>query len=453
MNTTNNISAGSTPGALPAVPTPAMPSTSPDMAVSQDLTAGQVQQWADTMSHMAWTAPGFRHLFFKLLATNNKAGQAPHVAVMDAAAGIAATDGANILINPDRFFKEFNIPERTFIMCHEVVHNVYDDVSLLRRCMSIGKVPMHDGTTMPFDEPSMQRAMDLRIDSLLIESRMGRAPKLSIDRLAEHQCNTAVTANESVLDIYKRVYEDHGGAGGNLGGFDNLLPAGNSAGGSGPAPHNTQQWAVEVSTAQTLEQIRSQGHMAGALQRMFKEILEPEIDWTDHIQGLVNRSIGSGNRDWRRPDRRFIGRDIYLPSASGFGCNWLVVGGDTSGSIGDKELCAYAAEIKGIIEDCKPKRLTVVWWDTKVQHVEELESAADLDNLSPKGGGGSNSKNFFKWIHDNGHEPPDMAIVFTDLCIGFPDKEPPMPVVWASVEKDGKAPFGEVVFINQKVKP
>ena len=46
-----------------------------------------------------------------------------------------------------------------------------------------------------------------------------------------------------------------------------------------------------------------------------------------------------------------------------------------------------------------------------------------------------------------------MAIVFTDLCIGFPDKEPPMPVVWASVEKDGKAPFGEVVFINQKVKP
>ena len=87
MNTTNNTSAGSTPGALPAVPTPTMPSTSPDMAVSQDLTAGQVQQWADTMSHMAWTTPGFRHLFFKLLATNNKAGQAPHVAVMDAAAG------------------------------------------------------------------------------------------------------------------------------------------------------------------------------------------------------------------------------------------------------------------------------------------------------------------------------------------------------------------------------
>ena len=428
-----------------------MTDTPDDMVKSQDLTAEQVQQWSDTMSHMMWTAPGFRHLFFKLLSTNNKAGQAPYVAVMDPEAGIAMTDGANIMINPDRFFKEFTIPERTFIMSHEVVHNVFDDVSLIKRCSSTGVVPMHDGTTMPFNNASMQRAMDLRIDSLLIESRIGKPPQISIDRLAEHGCDTAVTANESVLDVYKRVYQDDDGGTNNPGGFDSIQPNANSAG--SPVQHNPQQWAVEVAAAQTLEQIRTQGKMAGALQRMFQEILNPEIPWTEHIKGLVNRTIGSGNRDWRRPDRRFIGRDIYLPSPSGFGCNWLVVGGDTSGSIGNQELCAYAAELKAILEDCKPKRLTVIWWDTKVQHVEELESVADLDNLSPKGGGGSDSRDFFNWIHDNAHEPPDMVIAFTDLCIRFPDKEPPMPVIWASVEKNGTAPFGEIVHINQKSKP
>ena len=441
-----------TTGGLPAISPPAIDAAPDNMTVSQDLTPAQVQKWADTMSHMAWTAPGFRHLFFKLLAQNNKAGQAPHVAVMDPKAGIAMTDGANIMINPDRFFEEFSIPERTFIMSHEVVHNVFDDITLLRRCSSTGVVPMHDGTTMPFNNASMQRAMDLRIDSLLIESRIGKPPKISIDRLAEHKCDTKVTANESVLDVYKRVYSDQDDDPNNPGGFDNVLPNGNS-GGSGPAQHNQQQWSVEVAAAQTIEQMRSQGKMAGALQRMFNEILNPEIPWIEHIKGLVNRTVGSGNRDWRRPDRRFIGRDIYLPSSSGFGCGWLVIGGDTSGSIGNRELCAYAAELKSIIEDCRPKRLTVVWWDTKVQHVEELESVSDLDNLSPKGGGGSDSKDFFKWIHDNSHEPPDMAVVFTDLCIGFPSQEPPMPVIWASVEKDGKAPFGEVVFINQKAKP
>lgn len=450
MSNGNSTLTGQVSGSQPVMNTPPTPSTPPDMVVSQDLTAEQVQKWQDTMTHMAWTCPGFRHLFFKLLATNHKAGQAPYVAVVDPKAGIAMTDGANIMI-ADKFF-DFSLPERSFIMAHEVVHNVFDDVSLIRRCSGTGVVPMHDGTTMPFNNSSMQRAMDLRIDSLLIESRIGKPPQISLDRIAEHGVVTKDTANESVLDVYKRVYQEDDGASNNPGGFDNVLPNGNSAGGGTPPQHNPQQWAVEVATAQTIEQIRTQGNMAGALQRMFKEILEPEIPWTEHIRGLVNRTVGSGNRDWRRPDRRFIGRDIYLPSASGFGCNWIVVGGDTSGSIGDAELCAYAAELKAILEDCRPKRLTVIWWDTKVQHVEELEGVNDLDNLSPKGGGGSDSKDFFRWIHDNAYEPPDMAVVFTDLCIDFPDKEPPMPVIWASVEKNGKAPFGDIVYINQKAK-
>ena len=111
------------------------------------------------------------------------------------------------------------------------------------------------------------------------------------------------------------------------------------------------------------------------------------------------------------------------------------------------------SELKAIIEDCKPKRLTVVWWDTKVTNVEELDEISGLDDLHPMGGGGSDSRDFFQWIHDNAYEPPDAVIVFTDLCIAFPDKEPPMPVIWASVEKTGTAPFGDVVFINQKAKP
>jgi hypothetical protein len=35
------------------------------------LTPEHKQQWTDTMSLMAWTAPGFRHLFYKLLSNND----------------------------------------------------------------------------------------------------------------------------------------------------------------------------------------------------------------------------------------------------------------------------------------------------------------------------------------------------------------------------------------------
>jgi hypothetical protein len=53
------------------------------------------------MSLMAWTCPGFRHLFYKLLANNKgKYGAVPTPSVP-----VAATDARNILINPDTFFK------------------------------------------------------------------------------------------------------------------------------------------------------------------------------------------------------------------------------------------------------------------------------------------------------------------------------------------------------------
>lgn len=436
---------------------PNLPSVAPAIAddtmeVSQDLTPQQVQQWESTMSHAAWVMPGFRHLFFKLLATNNKAGQAPHVAVMTNKVPVAATDAANILLNPENFFK-MSIAERTFVLGHEVLHNVYHDVELLHRCQSIGKVPMHDGTTLPFNNRSMQAAMDYRINALLVESKIGKLPdKLEVDGQPYPPYYDLAIAgpNDSVLDIYKKVYEQDP-EGDTPGGFDTLLPPGNSSGKSQTA--TPQQWQAGVAAANTLEQIRSQGKMAGALQRMFKEILEPEISWIEHITGTVNRIVGSGSRDWRRPDRRFIGRDIYLPSASGFGCGWLIVMGDTSGSISDKELCAYAAEMKGIIEDLRPKRLTVLWFDTKLQNIEELESAADLMNLHPKGGGGSDVCSTFKWVHDNADEPPEAVICFTDCALTIPASEPPFPVIWASVDKSAKLPYGEMVYINRKPKP
>jgi predicted metal-dependent peptidase len=410
-----------------------------------ELDAKQKQQWGDTMSLMAWTCPGFRHIFYKLLVNNDGV----YGAVFTKSVPIAATDAKNILINPDTFFA-IDLKQRVFIVAHEIVHNIYGDVEQMHRFQAKGKVPLNNGKELPFDNDQFQWAMDYRINALLVDSKVGEMPKNPDGTQAGLYDPKIAGANDSVLDVYQKIYKkrpDNKGKGG----FDIILQPGASTGqnpGAAANQRNQQQWAVEISAARTIEQMRSQGKMAGSMQRMFKEILEPEVPWTEHIQGIFNRRIGSGSYNWRRPDRRFLMQDLHMPSRSGHGAGWLVIWGDTSGSIGASELHRYLAELTDIVESVRPRRLTVLWCDARIHRIDEVEEACDLQKIRYEGvggGGGTSVDPVFKWIADS-QEVPDMLLCFTDGYVTIPN-EPAFPVLWASTT-DKKYPYGEVVRIN-----
>lgn len=418
----------------------------PEKLTPCGLTPQQESQWQDTMSLMAWTCPGFRHLFYKLLVNH----KGKHACVPTKRVPVAATDARNILINPDTFFK-YDLKERVFIVGHEVVHNVYMDVPFLHRCMQSGTVPMSDGTTKPFNNKVMQQSMDYRINALLRDSKIGSPPK---DCLLDD--NIAV-ANDSVTDVYKKLYEDYEANGDLPGeGFDIVLQPGASTGQSPQsAQPNPQQWAVEIKAAQTIEQMKSQGKMAGALMRMFEEVLNPKVSWIDQIRGIFNRKVGSGSYDWRRPDRRFISRDLYMPSRSGNGAGWVVCWGDTSGSISAKDMAQYMAELGSIVDDCMPKRITILWCDAHIHDITDVEDASDMAELQVKvatkgvgGGGGTSCQPCFEWLAQQ-QDKPEVFIGFTDGYVDFPETAPDYVTIWASTSKgpDGY-PWGDVVMIN-----
>lgn len=435
-----------------------MEDRNPDQTTQCDMTPQQEAQWGDTMSMMAWVAPGFRHIWYKMLSHTHNAGGSKYVAVCTKDAGIAATDGQNILINPDKFFK-MSLPERVYVAAHEVVHNVYGDVDLLHRCIATGKVPMHDGTSVPFDNDIMQKAMDARINALLDESKIGKKP-LKIDGQDVGHYDEDVKSSDSVLDVYKKYYGDKPDdgkgdlpGGNNPGGFDNLMKPGASTPGQVPQPRNQQQWAVEIAAAKTIEQIRSQGNMAASLKRMFESILEPEVNWVDHIQTLINRVVGDGGYDWTQPDPWFAVLDIYSPTPTGHGAGWIVVWGDTSGSRSDKEIASNMAELAGMLDDVAPERLTVLWCDAKVDYVDEITDPMDLEHIKTRGtsgGGGTSVQPVLDWIAKQ-EQVPDLFIGFTDGYVTFPPREPRFPVIWASSTKGQvNYPWGQVVHVNQR---
>lgn len=405
------------------------------------LTPEQEKAWGVCMSMMVWVAPGFRHIFYTMLSCKTSR----HVAFFTDAIPTAAIDGVHLLINPEWFFK-LRLEEQVFVICHEVQHNVYNDVLVYRQAHRTGKVAMQDGTELDYRARLMNQAMDYRINPLFVDGKIGKMPK---DGCYDPQVATAM---DGARDIYKKLYEDDPEGENGPGGFDQILDPGASVGAQPDSVQRSdEQWKVAVKVAQHLEERRHKGDMPLGLKRMFSDILEPKVPWTEHIRTEVLRRCGSDAYNWRRPDRQYIWRDIYLPSKTGFGAGWIVCWGDTSGSISDKELARYMAELSGVMAEVNPRRLTVLWCDAAIHKVSELEDASDLDTIQGvKGGGGTCMKPVTEWIGES-DERPDLLICFTDGHVDMPAAAPDFPVIWAStVSEPEHYPFGTVVMIKEE---
>ncbi len=74
------------------------------------------------------------------------------------------------------------------------------------------------------------------------------------------------------------------------------------------------------------------GRLPAGLERMIDRLLAPTKDWRAVLAEFVVPH--AADYDWRRPERRFLDLDLYLPSLAGEQVDDLVVAIDTSGSLG-----------------------------------------------------------------------------------------------------------------------
>lgn len=414
------------------------------------ITPEQERLWSDTRVALMWDAPAFAHIFFTMLNTVNS----KHLAMFTKDVPIAATDGSSLMLNPDTFFK-YSLKKRVFIVAHEIMHCIFNHPSIMLKLQMRGKVAYPDGLELPYEHKLMNVALDLVINDGLIESKLGEYDK---DWLHKPDL---VTHKDSGLDAYRKIFEDSkGGKGGGAGGsnakgnqFDQHLQPGASQGQdpvTASQGRNEAEWQTAIQ--QAVNTARLQGKLPGSLARMFEEILNPQVDWKDKIETLFARRLGTGTFDWRKPDRRLITRDIYSPGRAGYGADTVVVAADTSGSIGDKELDMFFAEMAGILEDVQPRRLFIVWCDAAVHRVDLCDEPSDLNVLradGAPGGGGTSFIPVFDWISEQGFEP-DALVYLTDGYGSFPSEAPTYPVIWGDIGGT-QYPFGDAVEIPKQI--
>jgi len=363
---------------------------------------------------------------------------------------VAATDEFTIFLNPQTFYTKYDIPEQAFILCHEVLHTIFRHCVMLQHWVNSGAVQVSQTEMLPFDMDLMQITLDHIINACLVEAKIGKMPKDAV-----YDQKISAKGEESCGEVYAKIYKQaqkNGGKGGGSGqqGFDVLLAPGAGTPGKDESSRNPENFKLAVQAA--AEAAKAMGDMPANLLRIVEEILEPKVSWQEHIRSTLNRRLGSDGYDWRRADRRLITRPnepIFFASPSSYASGTIVVGVDTSGSIGERELSVFFGEMAGIIADMNPQQLVVIFCDAEVNRVDYVEDVGDLAELRKKGapgGGGTSFIPVFDEIRKLDLEP-DALVYLTDMYGAFPDKEPEYPVIWAATT-DVKGPFGDHVHVE-----
>ena len=355
----------------------------------------------------ARTALVLEHPFIGNVALNM-----PYVA--DYGVKTASTNGKEIRFNP-HFVDSLNDEERKFLVAHECLHPMLE----------------HTYRRGERNHRKWNQAADYVVNKLLSDEKIGKV-------------------------IQGALLDDniHKAGGGTTDGIYNMLPDTDEGdgkdplddcndGGDTPADKAQQEAEWKVRVAQAAQAAKMMGKLSANMQRLVDEVLQPKVDWREVLRKFAEK-CKTDSRTWAKFNRRFLAQGIYLPSVSGEALGELAIAVDCSGSIDDKIIAQFAAEIRTIKEDGNPSCIHVVYFDSEVSHYEKYGRDDDLD-IKPHGGGGTAFSPVFRYFAEHNIEP--VACVFlTDLCCNDFGDAPDYPVLWVSTD-EGTAPFGEVVLM------
>jgi predicted metal-dependent peptidase len=208
-----------------------------------------------------------------------------------------------------------------------------------------------------------------------------------------------------------------------------------------------QDWAnAVVQAAISAQQI---GKGSAFAKRFVAEAVKPaETPWQELLRQYLTE-LANNDYDWQRPDRRFIGSGIYLPSMhSEDAAGDIVFAIDTSGSVDDRLLKEFMVEAAECMETLQPQRLHVIYCDDRIHRVDVFEKG-DTVEAHPVGGGGTDFRPVFD--HVRGRVPDAKVIVYlTDLDGVFPPSDPGIPTVWVQWGNcKFKPTFGTVVKVKR----
>lgn len=163
------------------------------------------------------------------------------------------------------------------------------------------------------------------------------------------------------------------------------------------------------------------GKMAGDQPRDIGDLMKVNVDYKHVLREfLTNYTRGGDESSWSRPNRRWIGNDIYMPTSLSQAMGQVVIALDTSGSIGGEQLTYFLSNVVQILQTVKPDSIELLYWDSAVAGHESY-TPDQFDSLpsstKPKGGGGTSPSCVSAYLAEKNIKP-ECVILLTDGWVG-----------------------------------
>lgn len=201
-----------------------------------------------------------------------------------------------------------------------------------------------------------------------------------------------------------------------------------------------------VKARQASQMSKEAGVIPGEIEQTIDKFLNPILPW----EVLLNRfftDLSNDDFSWRRPSRRY--EDDYLPSLMGEnGLEHLIYYLDISGSVSDADVLRFNSEVKHIHQNLKPKKLTLITFDTELQDEYEFTDEDGFESLTIHGRGGTCLEPVRKHIKKT---RPTAAVIFSDLYVRPMSEDPKVPILWVIVDNQNAKPaFGQAIHIDNE---
>jgi predicted metal-dependent peptidase len=392
--------------------------------------------------------------------------------LMTGAVPTMATDGRRIVYDPD-FVSSLQPEELQGVLAHEVLHCALGhhcrrgnrDPRLWNEAADLAINPMlvANGFTLPAGA-----LIDSSFDNLSAEeiyARLHQRADSGANSMASHLPRTRSSGGGQGCDQQEAKQQschsgldhqpeskpgpeaEHGkteSATGRPGGFGEVVDATDEDDKpASQAENSRQQYEWSIAADQAMRSAKAYGHEPSGIDRPLAEARQSKQDWRMILRDFIAAQMPSDYR-WNPPNRRFVSSGLYLPSVERKGLGTIVIGVDTSGSIGKDELEQFAGEISAISNETQPETIQVVYCDAAVQCVQEF-GPSDPIELQPRGGGGTDFRPVFQWVDENQVDAACL-IYLTDLCCRSYPSLPHYPVLWVT-DSRRTAPFGETIQI------
>ena len=360
----------------------------------------------------------------------------------DPSCGTAYTNGRDETYSRE-FVKKLNDPELRFLVLHEVEHKY-------RRHLYLYKY-LHDKHPM-----IANIAMDHMINNNLVEENDDGFATMT-GPLLDGCCDEKYRGMNEV-QIFNAIYKETNGGGEGQG-------QGQGNGGGSPLDDHDWEGAQELSDEEKgeLEREIDEAIRQGALvasksgsggNRNIEELLQPQVDWREVLREFINDTCrGNEFSTYRRPNRRYLQDDLYMPSGEAEKVGELVIGIDTSASIRNSEIAQFLSEVKHICDTVKPAGVRLLYWDTEIcrdEYYDEQSTGKLVGSTKPEGGGGTDVRCVTQYIQDKNIKA-QACIILTDGDIYGGWGEWSLPVLWCVLDNaNATADVGKTVHIKSE---